>query len=65
MANYSPKEMAMFLRRCGNEICDDSCPCAGMDGDCGGALMRMGAEVLEEMAEKLDAMRLLVEEHLT
>ena len=36
MAIYSPKEMAVFLRRCGNEICDDSCPCAGMDGDCGG-----------------------------
>lgn len=51
MANYSPKEMAVFLRRCGNEICDDSCPCAGMDGDCGGALMRMGAEVLEEVED--------------
>ncbi|MBP3304912.1 MAG: hypothetical protein J6L24_02980 [Oscillospiraceae bacterium] len=51
MANYSPKEMAVFLRRCGDGVCDDSCPCADFDGDCGGALMRMGAEVLEEVAE--------------
>ena len=51
MANYKPKDLAVFLRRCCNGICDDSCPCAEVHMDCDTELMRMAAEVLEEVAE--------------
>lgn len=51
MANFTPKNMAMWLRRCCNGICDDSCPCADVQMDCDTELMRMAAEVLEEVAE--------------
>ena len=51
MANFKPKQMAVFLRRCLNGVCDDSCPCADVHMDCDAELMRMSAEVLEEVAE--------------
>lgn len=44
---YTPKEMAVFLRRCGNGVCNDSCVCADVGTKCDAALMRMAAEVLE------------------
>lgn len=51
MANYKPKDLAVFLRRCCNGICDESCPCAEVLMDCDVELMRMAAETLEEVAE--------------
>lgn len=42
---YTPKAMAVFLRRCGNGVCNDSCVCAGVGTSA--ALMCMAAEVLE------------------
>lgn len=50
MANYKPKDLAAFLRRCCNGICDDSRPCAEVHMDCDVELMRMAAELLEEVA---------------
>lgn len=49
MANYKPKDLAVFLRRCCNGICDDSCPCAEVQANCDAELMRMAAETLEEV----------------
>ena len=49
--NYSPKEMAVFLRRCANNVCDDSCPWCDVPVDCEEQMMRDAAEVLEEVAE--------------
>lgn len=51
MANYKPKDLAVFLRRCCNGICDESCPCSEVHMDCDTELMRMAAETLEEVAE--------------
>ena len=51
MANFTPKNMAVWLRRCCNGICDDSCPCAEVHSECDVELMRMAAEVLEEVDE--------------
>ena len=51
MANYSPKEMAVFLRRCAKHICDDSCPWAGLPTRCEEKMMESAAELLEEVAE--------------
>lgn len=51
MANYQPKEMAVWLRRCLNGICNDSCPCATVHMDCDAELMRMAAETLEEVKQ--------------
>ena len=47
MANYNPKEMAVFLRRCAAGICDDSCPWADVPTNCEEAMMRHAAEVLD------------------
>lgn len=52
MPNFTPKEMAVFLRRCANGICDDSCPCCDEPTECDAALMRMGAEVLDSCGNR-------------
>ena len=49
MANFTPKNMAVWLRRCLNGVCDESCPCAEVHMDCDAELMRLAAEVLEEV----------------
>ena len=49
MASYKPSEMAVFLRRCANGICDDSCPWADVPTNCEEALMKNAAEMLEEV----------------
>ena len=51
MANFQPKEMAGWLRRCLNGTCDDQCPCADVLCECDMELMRLAAETLEEVAE--------------
>ena len=51
MANYNPKEMAVFLRRCAAGICDDSCPYADVEHDCSAVMLRDAAELLEEVEE--------------
>ena len=48
--NFTPEQMSVFLRRCANGICDDSCPCA-KSLTCGEDLMLLAAVVLEEVAE--------------
>ena len=47
--NRTPKETAVFLRRCSNKICDDSCPWCDVPVDCEEQMMRDAAEVLEEV----------------
>lgn len=49
MANYKPQELAVWLRRCLNGVCDETCPCADVHMDCDCELMRMAAETLEEV----------------
>ena len=49
MANFKPKEMAVFLRRCANGVCDKSCPWYDVTTDCEEQMMRDAAEVLEEV----------------
>lgn len=51
MANYKPEQMAVFLRRCANGVCDDSCPWVLTPGKCETQMMRAAAELLEEVAE--------------
>ena len=49
MVNYTPKQMAVFLRRCVKHLCDDSCPWC-RDVRCDEKLMSAAAELLEEVA---------------
>lgn len=51
MANYTPNEMSVFLRRCADTMCDDSCPFCDVKTDCEAALMKAAAEVLGEEGE--------------
>ena len=51
MANYTPEQMAVFLRRCAKHLCDDSCPWCGDAVRCDEKLMEAAAELLEEVAE--------------
>lgn len=50
MPNYTPEQMAVFLRRCAKHLCDDSCPWRS-DVRCDEKLMEAAAELLEEVAE--------------
>ena len=50
MANFTPEQMAVFLRRCAKHICDDSCPWCS-DVRCNEKLMEAAAELLEEVVE--------------
>ena len=52
MANYTPKEMAVFLRRCADGVCDDSCPWADVPTNCEEAMMRDASELLEEVGDE-------------
>lgn len=52
---YTTTEMAVFLRRCANEVCNDSCPSAGVTTKCDAELMRMAAEVLEAVPSWIGA----------
>lgn len=49
--NYTPKEMAVFLRRCADGICDDSCPWVDVPTNCEEQMMRDASELLEEVGE--------------
>lgn len=51
MANYTPEQMAVFLRRCAKHLCDDSCPCWRFAVRCDKKLMEAAAKLLEEVAE--------------
>lgn len=59
MANYTPAQMAAFLRMCGSSQCSDACPYTGAGGkasdgkyrSCGDAMMLDAAEGLEEVAK--------------
>ena len=50
MPNYTPEQMAVFLRRCANGVCDDSCPWTNVPIQCEEQMMRDVAELLEEVA---------------
>ena len=50
MASLDPKQAAVFLRRCANGICDDSCPWVDIPIQCEEQMMRDVAELLEEVA---------------
>ena len=46
--SYTPKEMAVFLRRCANCVCDRSCPWWDVT-HCEASLMKAAADLLEEV----------------
>lgn len=51
MANYTPQQMAGFLRLCAKGFCSDACPWAGVETKCQDQMMRDAADLLEEVAE--------------
>lgn len=52
--NFTPEQMAVFLRLCAKHICDDSCPWAGLPTRCEEKMMESAAELLELLEEVVE-----------